>query len=488
MVGYGLINLMLSFLILTCIFSLFSSGKSRNSTSLYIALFAAFISLFLNAIHYFVNDPSLRILLHEMKFILYIFTPTFSLIYLLNKYYDNKKKLKKIILALLSIVVVEALFFATDSLHHLIRKDIIVPEIDVPIIITDNNFGLYVLFVVQFSIFVFTTIFLIRQIKKYYKKENQLILIALTSFAFPLIGSPIFMITSGQLNSVYDWNFPIFALPVIGICLIEIFTNITERHPYSRGDVFDALPYPVILLNNTGLIKDMNNAANKFRIQVGSKIHETKTFSIFRKQSPITWHNNEIVIGNKTYKIHASFIDNDSSKKIKDIALILKDITKLTEYINILEYNNFHDLLTGVFNRKWFERNRNDLLSYRRYPMGLLMTDINKFKQINYDFGHEAGDKALIYFSKVMKESLPKKTFIMRFGGDEFFVIVPNTDDDEMNSILDDLNLRLSKSTITASFGYIIRDDDEINIEKDIKKADTLMYQNKQTQYDLDSD
>ncbi len=485
MVGYGLINLMLSFIILICIFSLISSGKSRNSTSLYIALFAAFISLFLNSLHYFVSNPQLRILLHEMKFILYIFTPTFSLIYLLNKYYDKKKNLRKIILALLSLLAIEVLLFSTDSLHHLIRKDIIVPEGDISILITDNNFGLYVLFIVQFSIFVFGAVFLIRQLKKHYKKDNHLILIALISFAFPLIGSPIFIFTSGQINSAYDWNFPLFALPIIGLCLLEIFTNTIERPVYARGDVFNSLPYPIILLNNSGLIKDLNSAANRLRINVGSKIQDTKIFTIFRKQSPITWHNNELVIGNKTYKIHASFIDSDSSKKVKDIALVLNDVTKLNEYIDILEYNNFHDSLTGVFNRKWFERSRNDLLSSRHYPMGLLMTDINKFKQINHDFGHEAGDKALLYFSKVMKESLPKKAFIMRFGGDEFFIIIPNTTNEEMESISNTITLTLSKSTITAALGYIIRHDDKINIEKDIKKADTIMYQNKQAFYEL---
>lgn len=484
MIGYGLINLFLSFVVLACILSLLSSGKSKNMTSLYLACAAAFIALFFNSLNYFVTDPQTRITFHEMKFVLYIFTPNFCLIYLLNKYYHKKNHIKKNVIALIILMLVETIIFSTNSIHHLIRKEIIVPEGTYSIITTVNNVGLYVLSAIQFSIFLFAVIFLIKQINIYYRKDRQIILIAAITFIIPLIGSPFYLLTSGVPNALYDWSFPLFALPIIGVSLIEIYTNITKRTPYARGGIFEALPYPIILIGSDGYIKDLNNAANKINIKVSDKISQTKVFQVFRNQSPITWHNNEVSIGNKVYKIHASYIDDDPSSKIKDVALILSDVTLLNEYIGILEYNSFHDVLTGVHNRKWFESYKERFSDSSKYPIGILITDINKFKLINDTYGHEAGDKALIYFSKVMKESFPDKSYLFRFGGDEFLAIVPNTSEEEMEEIVDEFKSNLDKSTITSAIGYIIKFDDSTNIERDIKEADTLMYQDKNKFYE----
>jgi len=483
MVGYGLINLMLSFIILACISSLISSGKSKNMTSLYLACISAFLALFINSLHYFITSDSLRIIFHEAKWLLYIFTPNFALIYLLNKYYDKRNNIKRSMIVLVSLMIVEFLLLITDSLHHFIRKEIIIPKDSVSIIITNNNIGFYIISFIQFSVFVFAIIFLFSQVKKHFKKDKQLIKLVILTFCIPIIGSPVYILTSGHINATYDWSFPLYAIPVIGISMIEIYTNIVKRTSYARGGMFESVPFPIILIDNNGFIIDINTSASKLNISIADKISQTKIFHDVRSHSPITWHNKEVHIGNNTYKIYASYIDDDPSKKIKDISLILHDVTALNEYIDILEYNTYHDLLTGVYNRKWFDKHKNSFLQFSNYPLGIVMTDVNMFKQINDNFGHEAGDKALVYFSKVMKESFPINSYIFRFGGDEFLVLVPNTSEDKMKQIVLNFTFNLSKSTITAAVGYTLRYDDYINIEKNIKEADILMYSDKDEFY-----
>lgn len=452
-------------------------------TPLFIACIAAFISLFLNSLNYFIVPESARIFLHEMKFILYVITPVFSLIYLLNKYYDKKRNIRKSVLKLLFLVAFETIVLITNPLHHFIRKSITIPINDIPIIVTENNIGFYVFFIIQFSIFIYTVIFLFQQIKKHYKKDRQLILIAIFSVCLPIICSPIFVITSNKIISSYDWLFPLFAFPIIGFSIIEIYTNIIKRTPYARGDIFESLPYPIILINRKGYIIDLNTMAKKLKISLSDKVSKLKIFQTLRNKSPITWHNSEVSIKKTTYKIHASFIDTELSKKSKSIALILHDVSMLNEYIEILEYNNYHDLLTGLYNRKWLDNNLNFFLQSSRYPLGILVTDINKFKIINDKYGHEAGDKALIYFAKSLKEVFLENAYTIRFGGDEFLVLFPNTSENELKQLISAFQIHLSKSTVTAAIGYTIRYNNSENFDKNIKEADQLMYENKEAFY-----
>ncbi len=96
-----------------------------------------------------------------------------------------------------------------------------------------------------------------------------------------------------------------------------------------------------------------------------------------------------------------------------------------------LKTQAIHDALTGVYNRHYF----NDLISAeiaraRRYthPLGLLMIDVDRFKQINDQFGHETGDSVLREIAATLSATLRESDIIVRYGGDEFLVILTEPD------------------------------------------------------------
>ena len=106
------------------------------------------------------------------------------------------------------------------------------------------------------------------------------------------------------------------------------------------------------------------------------------------------------------------------------------------------------DALTGLFNVRYFRKQLSEKLElYRRYqlPFALLMLDLDMFKQLNDREGHEAGDKALIKLSQIMSEEKREIDVAVRSGGDEFFVLLPNTNLEQAESLALRINERVRR-------------------------------------------
>lgn len=160
------------------------------------------------------------------------------------------------------------------------------------------------------------------------------------------------------------------------------------------------------------------------------------------------------------------------------------DVTEKKKYEMEIEYLSYHDQLTGVKNRRYFDE---ALMTYDEpcyYPLALIVVDINGLKLTNDAFGHLVGDRLLIEATMTLKREIRGKDTVARIGGDEFVIIMPNTSRDE--AIL--LSERLSQLfhdkaieglPISASFGEAVKVDDSLSISEVFNLAEDRMYHHK---------
>lgn len=150
------------------------------------------------------------------------------------------------------------------------------------------------------------------------------------------------------------------------------------------------------------------------------------------------------------------------------------------------------DPLTGLYNRRYFaETLQKEAQQAKRYDKSLafIMTDINKFKEINDEYSHQIGDKVLQELADLLKENLRGSDTIIRYGGDEFLVMLPETREEAKHSLARlqkeisrwNKQCNLVDRDIEMAMGAACwRPDQDRDVEEALQEADKLMYQDKQ--------
>lgn len=143
---------------------------------------------------------------------------------------------------------------------------------------------------------------------------------------------------------------------------------------------------------------------------------------------------------------------------------IIKGLASIYEHqINLFDVKE-RDLLTKLHNRQTFVTTLEQVLDFyrsdRRSELGSFMAilDIDHFKQVNDKFGHMQGDEVLIHFANLMRKSFRHADFLFRYGGEEFVVIINQTDEQSALSLLDSFRLNVQQfnfpsGNITVSIG-----------------------------------
>lgn len=163
---------------------------------------------------------------------------------------------------------------------------------------------------------------------------------------------------------------------------------------------------------------------------------------------------------------------------------IIRDISEEKRNQIIIEYLSFHDQLTELNNRRFFEDEilRLDIPEY--YPLSIIMIDVNGLKIINDAFGHLAGDKLLKTVANILMRECGLDNNVSRIGGDEFIVLLPNTTMHQTEELCERIYNAISKEKVcdvdlSVSLGWDIKFTSAQSINDIFKKAEEMMYHNK---------
>ncbi len=203
-------------------------------------------------------------------------------------------------------------------------------------------------------------------------------------------------------------------------------------------------------------------------------------------QKSVTVH---IVCDDKECMQHSNYQIGIIKKYLEET----KPILESRILMDILKQRSLVDGLTGLYNRKYlddFIENSMPSEIDKGTTYAIMFLDIDYFKMVNDTYGHDAGDAILQKLSQTMKELISTKDFIIRFGGEEFVIILRDPTEESAYELAKNINEEFSKIVFnfnnesfskTLSVGYSFVPEDTTQIWKAIKYADLSLYEAKDT-------
>ena len=154
-----------------------------------------------------------------------------------------------------------------------------------------------------------------------------------------------------------------------------------------------------------------------------------------------------------------------------------------------MKQNSVTDQLTGLYNRRYLEEILDKIAASairEKSLLGILMIDVDFFKKVNDTLGHDAGDEVLKELSKVLLSSVRDSDFVVRFGGEEFIIVLQNVKDkagivkvaEKIRETFAQTKISISGKTLTKtiSIGVSVFPEDTTKIWECIKFADLALY------------
>ncbi|MBO3445053.1 HD domain-containing phosphohydrolase [Clostridium sp. CCUG 7971] len=174
---------------------------------------------------------------------------------------------------------------------------------------------------------------------------------------------------------------------------------------------------------------------------------------------------------------------NDSGD-IWGIVGVVRDVTERKSIEKKLRYLSYTDVLTGLYNRAYFDEKIEELIKNGQFPIGIMIGDVNGLKIINDTIGHLEGDELLKEISKKLKEVFDEKGFIFRWGGDEFVILIPSTSNKECDKLMERLNsicknYEGDKFKLSMSMGFSILNNEIDKVDKVLGDAEDKLYRQK---------
>lgn len=288
-----------------------------------------------------------------------------------------------------------------------------------------------------------------------------------------------------------------------------LLMDISDEVEYQKGiiksksrleDIISITTPGIISIDNDNKVLSVNNKALEL---LGYKNSNTLIGSLFNE----TVHKNQKheckILDSLENKVnHNQFferfnkIDDKEIEVICDTSLVLqneefigvniafRDKITSDNIVQSLVELSYHDTLTGLFNRRYYEEEIKNIDKLENLPLSIIVSDINGLKLVNDAFGHEQGDQLLLYAKRVFLRHSTPRDFIARMGGDEFVIVMPNTDLQTAHKRIEDMTesakeFDIDGVNLSISYGTGTKEKMHTLLDEIYKSAEDSMYRMK---------
>lgn len=241
----------------------------------------------------------------------------------------------------------------------------------------------------------------------------------------------------------------------------------------------------IIIHDIFGYDRQLSDAPNLDKIMEAGTADVLSTLS-----TPIIYNDRLYGMINVDSPIVDSFTDSDK-EIIELFAMEAVKVIKLFDSIEQINYISYHDQLTKIYNRYYFDEYVPKLLKQslqESTSVILVSLDLNNLKQINDSLGHSCGDSLLSHFSSIIDHNLPENATFFRYGGDEFFLIISQMSSEDIIQLLNTLQNKIDQSPLSCqseqipisySYGFAQFPSECTTLDTLMKLADDRMYSQK---------
>jgi diguanylate cyclase (GGDEF)-like protein len=305
--------------------------------------------------------------------------------------------------------------------------------------------------------------------------------------------------------SIHKWfSIALIVIMVSAVLFGDLIHNRSQKQKMYYKNIIDSSSNIVVVVDKNSIVevnKTFFKYFNKYNtLEEFKKEHKSisdffveKDGYIYKDMDGINWleyliknpkkNQVKIIYDEKIYyfTVGVSLI----SEEYGHYSAIFSDITKEKLYQKELEYTTITDPLTKIRNRYYYnEQIKKESANSNRYfyPLSLVVFDIDYFKRINDEQGHDVGDNVLVEYTKLIGSHLRNGDIFCRIGGEEFTLILPHTEKSGAYKIADKLRVMVQEHKkivpITVSFGVVeyIKGED---LEQTFKRADKALYEAK---------